>query len=86
AFPSCFLSRKFGICSVTITLVKDLMIRDFAFAHAQDSIVDLLRVVDDNSISEIPILSEEGNLMGLVTENSLVTTLSQQYFEEGEVI
>ncbi|SDI38504.1 ABC transporter ATP-binding protein [Proteiniclasticum ruminis] len=68
------------------TLVKDLMIRDFAFAHAQDSIVDLLRVVDDNSISEIPILSEEGNLMGLVTENSLVTTLSQQYFEEGEVI
>jgi len=67
-------------------LVKDLMIRDFAFAGAQDSIVDLLRVVDDNSISEIPILSEEGSLMGLVTENSLVTTLSQQYFDEGEVI
>lgn len=67
-------------------LVKDLMIRDFAFAGAQDSIVDLLRVVDDNSISEIPILCEEGSLMGLVTENSLVTTLSQQYFDEGEVI
>lgn len=67
-------------------LVKDLMIEDFVYAGAQDSIVDLLRVVDDNHISEIPILSEEGILLGLVTENSLVTTLSQQYFEEGEVM
>jgi osmoprotectant transport system ATP-binding protein len=67
-------------------LVKDLMIEDFVYAGTQDSIVDLLRVVDDNHISEIPILSEEGILLGLVTENSLVTTLSQQYFEEGEVM
>lgn len=67
-------------------LVKDLMIEDFVYAGAQDSIVDLLRVVDDNHISEIPILSEEGVLLGLVTENSLITTLSQQYFEEGEVM
>lgn len=67
-------------------LVKDLMIEDFVYAGAQDSIVDLLRVVDDNHISEIPILSEEGILLGLVTENSLITTLSQQYFEEGEVM
>lgn len=66
--------------------VKEIMIQDFAFAKPEDSIVELLKVVDDNAISEIPVLSEDGRLLGLVTQNSLITTLSQQYFEDGEVL
>lgn len=65
--------------------VKDIMITDFQWAGPEDSIVDLLKVVDDNNISEIPVLDETGKILGLVTQNSLVTTLSQQYFEDGEV-
>lgn len=65
--------------------VKDIMITDFLWADPEDSIVDLLKVVDDNNISEIPVLDKAGKILGIVTQNSLVTTLSQQYFEDGEV-
>jgi len=66
--------------------VKDIMITDFLWAKPEDSIVDLLKVADDNEVSEIPVLDEAGKLLGLVTQNSLITTLSQQYFEDGEVL
>lgn len=66
--------------------VKDIMITDFLWAKPEDSIVDLLKVADDNEISEIPVLDETGKILGLVTQNSLINTLSQQYFEDGEVL
>jgi len=66
--------------------VSDIMITDFIWAKPEDSIVDLLKVADDNEVSEIPVLDEAGKLLGLVTQNSLITTLSQQYFEDGEVL
>lgn len=66
--------------------VRDIMITDFIWAKPEDSIVDLLKIADDNEISEIPVLDETGMLLGLVTQNSLITTLSQQYFEDGEVL
>ena len=62
------------------------MVTDFQWAKPEDSIVDLLKVADDNNISEIPVLDESGKILGLVTQNSLITTLSQQYFEDGEVL
>ncbi len=66
--------------------VRDIMITDFIWAKPEDSIVDLLKIADDNKISEIPILDEAGKLLGLVTQNSLIITLSQQYLEDEEVI
>ena len=66
--------------------VSDVMILDFVWTKPEDTIVDILKVVDDNDISEIPVLDENRKLLGLVTENSLITTLSQQYFDEDEAI
>lgn len=66
--------------------VKDIMITDFMWAKPEDSIVDLLKVADDHEISEIPVLDEKGKVLGLVTQSSLINTLSQQYFEDGEVL
>lgn len=66
--------------------VNDIMITEFQWAKPGDSIVDLLKVADDYNISEIPVLDEVGKILGLVTQNSLITTLSQQYFEDGEVL
>ncbi len=66
--------------------VSDVMILDFVWTKPEDTIVDILKVVDDNDISEIPVLDETRKLLGLVTENSLITTLSQQYFDEDEAI
>ncbi len=64
--------------------VSEVMITDFAWTSPEDTLVDILKVIDDNIISEIPVLDDRGRLLGLVTENSLVTTLSQQYLEDDQ--
>ncbi len=64
------------------TKVEDIMIRDFAFASPEDSVVDILRVIEENNISEIPVIDDQGRILGLVTQSTLITTLSEQYFEE----
>lgn len=62
--------------------VEDIMIRDFAFATPEDSVVDILRVIEENNISEIPVIDDRGKILGLVTQSTLITTLSEQYIEE----
>lgn len=64
------------------TKVEDIMIRDFAFATPEDSVVDILRVIEENNISEIPVIDDQGKILGLVTQSTLITTLSEQYIEE----
>ena len=49
-----------------------------------DSIVELLKIVDTNKISVIPVIDEFGILKGLITRSSLITSLSQQFLEEEE--
>ncbi|NLZ82886.1 MAG: betaine/proline/choline family ABC transporter ATP-binding protein [Clostridiales bacterium] len=65
--------------------VERIMIRDFAYVGPKDSVVEILKVIEENNISEIPVINEQGILLGLVTRNSLMTTLSEQYLEEGEL-
>ncbi len=66
--------------------VKNVMLKDFASANPEDSIVDILKVINENNISEIPVLNEEGILKGLVTQGSLITTLSEQYIDNDEEV
>jgi len=42
--------------------------------------------VNSNNISNVPVVDENKRLLGLITNSSLVTTMSQQFidFEEGE--
>ena len=62
--------------------VEDIMIKDFEFVGPEDSVVEILKVVEDNNISEIPVIDDKNVLLGLVTRNTLITTLSDQYLEE----
>jgi len=41
-----------------------------------------LTIINDANISNIPVVDKKGDLVGLITKSSLVTTLSQQYIEE----
>ncbi len=50
-----------------------------------DNIVELLHKVNENKVSSLPVLSETGKLVGLITSSSLVTALSQQYIDYQEV-
>jgi osmoprotectant transport system ATP-binding protein len=65
--------------------VSEIMTTDYLSAGPEDSIVDILRVVEENNVSNIPVLDENGILLGLITKSSLVTTLSQQYLDTEEI-
>jgi osmoprotectant transport system ATP-binding protein len=65
--------------------VSHVMNSVFLGVHLEDNIVQILKVIDDNNISNIPVLSEDNTLLGLITKSSLLTTLSQPYLEEEEV-
>lgn len=67
-------------------VVGQIMKTDFLGVRLDDNIVHILKVVDDNNVSNIPVLSDENILLGLITKSSLVTTLSQPYLEEEEVL
>ncbi len=65
--------------------VSNIMYTDILSVSPYDSIIDVLKVVDENNISNVPVLDEKGVLLGLITKSSLVTTLSQQYLDSEEV-
>ncbi len=66
-------------------MVKEVMKTDFSFVAPEDHIIDILKLVDQINLSSIPVLDENKKLLGLLTKGSLITTLSQQYIEEGGV-
>lgn len=47
----------------------------------ESNLVDIVQVVDEQGISTIPVLDDAGRLVGLVTQSSLVTTLSQSILD-----
>lgn len=61
--------------------VNAVMRTKFPSVSDDDNIVQVLTVVDSHNVSNIPVLSDNGLLLGLITKSSLVTTLSQQYLE-----
>ncbi|MEA5003157.1 MAG: ABC transporter ATP-binding protein [Christensenella sp.] len=52
-----------------------------------ETILDALKTVMEYRTPAVPVTDENGLLVGLITRSSLVTTLSQQYFDfdEGEI-
>ncbi len=71
--------------SLTDKKAKDFIENDFITAKPDESIVDLLKIIDDNKVSTVPVIDENGVLVGLITRSSLITSLSQQFLDgEGE--
>ena len=62
--------------------VSSVLDDNYIYVSPNDTIIDVLKSVNENNISTIPVLNDKGSLIGLITESSLVTTLSQQYIEE----
>lgn len=63
---------------------RDFIENDFLSVHPEDSIIDLLKIIDENKISTMPVVDHKGILKGLITRSSLLTSLSQQFLEEEE--
>lgn len=46
--------------------------------------VDVLKMIDEAEISNIPVLDGEERLAGLLTNSNLVSTLSRQFLTDDE--
>lgn len=57
------------------------MSTEFPTLRPQDTILDALDVVNNQHRSTVPVTEHNGRLVGLITRSSLVTALSQQYFD-----
>ena len=60
----------------------DFMETDIITTTPSESIVDVLKLVDKNKLSTMPVINKNGILKGLITRSSLITSLSQQFLEE----
>lgn len=66
---------------------ENFMTTDFITLSPNHTILDALKIVTERHIATVPVVDTDNCLMGLVTRTSLVTTLSQQYFDytEGDI-
>lgn len=53
-------------------LVKEVMTRDVITVTPDDSVEDCSRILFENNISGLPVVTEEGKVVGMVTEGDLI--------------
>ena len=65
--------------------VEEIMNSRFISVQPDDSIIDILELVKEHKIGQVPVLDDFGVLKGIITKSSLVTTLSSQFLDTEEV-
>lgn len=66
-------------------LAENIMNSEFLNVKPDDSIIDILELVKEHKIGQVPVLDDNGILKGIITKSSLVTTLSGQFLDTEEV-
>ena len=66
--------------------VEEVMNSNFISVRPEDTIIDILELVKEKQISQIPVIDRNRFLKGIITKSSLVTTLSEQFLDTEEVI
>jgi osmoprotectant transport system ATP-binding protein len=54
-------------------------------AYVEDNIVDVLKMVEESDVSNVPVVDKEGRLAGLLTSSSLVSTMSKQFISGDQI-
>lgn len=66
-------------------LVEEIMNKDFTKVSADNTIIDILEIIKQYKIFQVPVIDNDGLLQGIITKSSLVTTLSEQFLDTEEV-
>lgn len=61
---------------------EDIMHEVAYVAHVGDSIVNVLKMVEESEVNNIPVLDKDERLVGLLTNSNLVSTLSKQFLTD----
>ncbi|MGL4859250.1 MAG: CBS domain-containing protein, partial [Enterobacteriaceae bacterium] len=59
-----------------------IMHTELVTADPDESIVDMLKTIQEKGVFNVPVVTQENDLVGMLTKSSLVSALSQQYVEE----
>lgn len=62
-------------------LLSDIMSKEPLHVNEGDNLVEILNVMNRNSVGYIPVVSDENKLVGLITRSSLLSVLSEQFLE-----
>lgn len=73
-------SRLRGVQEKT-SVAENFMNTNFPTLSPDQNILDALKMVNEKQSSTVPVTDSDGRLVGLITRSSLVTALSQQYFD-----
>lgn len=65
-----------------LATAETIMRTDLLTASPDDNIVQLLKLIDEYDVGNIPVVDENQKVLGLITNSNLVSTLSQQYLTD----
>jgi CBS domain-containing protein len=68
--------------SATMTLVREVMTSPAVTIHEQDESVRALTLLDRHSISSLPVVDDEGHLLGAVGEGDVIRQISSEAHPE----
>ncbi|MBS7007799.1 betaine/proline/choline family ABC transporter ATP-binding protein [Anaerostipes sp.] len=67
-----------------LAAAESMMKTDVLTASPDDNILQLLKLIDEYDVGNIPVVDENEKVLGLITNSNLISTLSQQYLTEDE--
>ena len=62
----------------------DLMKKDFSWVSGDESLVDVVAIINNVDVSNVSVINENGILIGLVTNSSLISTFSEQFIDHSK--
>lgn len=68
-----------------LTTAEEMMHKVSYIAHVGDNIVDVLRMIKESDVGNIPVVDQEERLVGLLTNSNLVSTLSRQFLTDKQI-
>ena len=71
--------KDIGINQIGSTKVETIMGRNIKTVNINDSLVDILTLMDELNIGYVPVVDDTSELVGLITRSSLLGVLSSQY-------
>ncbi|AWZ47705.1 proline/glycine betaine ABC transporter ATP-binding protein [Clostridiaceae bacterium 14S0207] len=67
------------------TKLYEIMEHNVVSINEEDNIVELLELVSEHSFGYIPVTNNKNQLVGLITKSSLISVLSEQFLEGGDL-
>lgn len=67
-----------------LAAAETMMKTDVLTASPDDNILQLLKLIDEYDVGNIPVVDENEKVLVLITNSNLISTLSQQYLTEDE--